>query len=199
MIQTTKMSNENKCANCGSPLHHENNCESLQVYNDVNDSHCTCTPDQYSQCHKRCERVAVTEPKRSDFSYSMRGEHEYQKALVRYQVGADISPLQQQLNADADTIKRLMEDNEQLKQWKTEAMEVMAPMQEIGKAIGGKPGQSIHDKILPAIERLTLERDLAQSCNRKLVEALEIVVNWNDHWSLDRLKDIATEAINNNL
>lgn len=62
---------------------------------------------------------------------------------------------------------------DQLKQWKTEAMEVMAPMQEIGKAIGIKPGQSVHDKILPAIERLTLQLGLAEGRNREHIEEIK--------------------------
>lgn len=43
----------------------------------------------------------------------------------------------------------------ELKAWKESAMVVMAAMQEIGKALGVKLGESIHDKILPGIEKLT--------------------------------------------
>jgi hypothetical protein len=141
---------------------------------------CTCTPAQYSQCHKKCDRVAI------DADYSG-AEHITVPATdgINFIItGAVGSPLQSQLNADAATIKRLQanveslkqmfevsqRENEQLKQWKTEAMEVMAPIDKIGKAIGVKIGESIHDKILPAIERLTLQLGLAEMSNRKLRE-----------------------------
>jgi hypothetical protein len=41
-----------------------------------------------------------------------------------------------------------------LKRWKAEAVAVMPPMQEIGKALGINPGHFIHDKILPGIVAL---------------------------------------------
>lgn len=42
---------------------------------------------------------------------------------------------------------------EELREWKRQAIEVMPPLQEIGKATGVKLGESIHDKILPYIEK----------------------------------------------
>ena len=48
---------------------------------------------------------------------------------------------------------------DELDGWKEAAISVMPPMQEIGKALGLTLGQSIHDKILPGIQRLTTERD----------------------------------------
>lgn len=44
--------------------------------------------------------------------------------------------------------------NEQLKQWKESAMSVWPDMQEIGKLLNVPIGQSVHDKIIPAIKEL---------------------------------------------
>lgn len=43
---------------------------------------------------------------------------------------------------------------EALRRWKAEAIEVMPDMQAIGKALGLRIDESIHDKILPGIEKL---------------------------------------------
>lgn len=43
---------------------------------------------------------------------------------------------------------------EQLRAWKESAMSVMPDYQAIGKALGVKLGESVHDKILPGVERL---------------------------------------------
>ena len=48
---------------------------------------------------------------------------------------------------------------EPLVRWKQESIEVMPPIQEIGKAIGVKLGESIHDKILPYINKLQQENE----------------------------------------
>jgi|GEM_PF-4729727 len=56
----------------------------------------------------------------------------------------------------------LVKEIEQLKRWKKEAIAVMPDYQAIGKAIGVPLGQSVHDKILPEIERLRKELALTQ-------------------------------------
>jgi hypothetical protein len=43
---------------------------------------------------------------------------------------------------------------QQLRQWKEEAIAVMAPYQEIGKELGLTLGESVHDRILPALQQL---------------------------------------------
>ncbi len=43
---------------------------------------------------------------------------------------------------------------EQLRQWKKEAIAVMPDFQKIGQLIGVKLGESVHDKIIPFIEKL---------------------------------------------
>lgn len=50
-----------------------------------------------------------------------------------------------------DEIRRLVAEVERLRAWKESAMDIMAPMQDIGREIGVKLGQPIHDKILPWI------------------------------------------------
>lgn len=54
----------------------------------------------------------------------------------------------------ADKLIKKDKELAELKAWKESAMSVMPPMQEIGKALGVRLGESIHDKILPGIERL---------------------------------------------
>jgi hypothetical protein len=54
----------------------------------------------------------------------------------------------------AKEIERLRGENDQLQAWKKEAIAVMPDYQAIGKAIGVKLGESVHDKILPEINRL---------------------------------------------
>jgi len=81
------------------------------------------------------------------------------------------------LQANVDSLKQMFEvsqkENEQLREWKRQMLLVMPPMQEIANAIGLIAGETIHDKILPGIERLILERDIAQGRNRELLEALK--------------------------
>lgn len=91
---------------------------------------------------------------------------------------------------------------EALKSWKRQAIAVMPPIQEIGKAIGVKLGESIHDKILPAIERLSLELDIAMGLNRTYREVLEKIEQMSDSGSYEKtiidMKKIANEALNHN-
>ena len=53
-----------------------------------------------------------------------------------------------------DAIAELEEEIERLKEWKESALKVMPPMQKIAKTLDLPLGESIHDKILPEIERL---------------------------------------------
>jgi uncharacterized protein YacL (UPF0231 family) len=49
--------------------------------------------------------------------------------------------------------RRLERERDELRRWKTEALTVMPPYQEIGQEIGVTFGDSIHDKILPELIR----------------------------------------------
>lgn len=69
-----------------------------------------------------------------------------------------VSDIRQQLATE-------QEKAEQLEAWKQSALSVRLPMQEIGKELGLTLGDSIHDKILPAIKTI-----------KPLVEALEELV-----------------------
>ncbi len=53
----------------------------------------------------------------------------------------------------------------ELENWKREAQEVMPPFQEIGKQLGVRPGESVHDKILPGIVGL---KNAVENCNAQL-------------------------------
>jgi hypothetical protein len=56
-------------------------------------------------------------------------------------------------NWDANLVNSLQSKIDELILWKEHAMEVMYPMQELGEAIGLNFGESIHDKVLPYIEK----------------------------------------------
>ena len=65
---------------------------------------------------------------------------------------------------------------EQLSQWKKEAMEVFPDMQAIAKVLKIKLGESIHDKILPAIK-------LQQKEIERLKEVCEQIEQQRREWA----------------
>jgi len=62
--------------------------------------------------------------------------------------------------------RRLERERDELRRWKTEALTVMPPYQEIGQEIGVTLGSSIHDKILPELVR---RREEIETLRRELV------------------------------
>ncbi len=63
-------------------------------------------------------------------------------------------------------IEKLQEENKALKAWKESAISVMPDYQEIGKLLNVPLGQSVHDKIIPAIKKLQQENEiLIGKCN----------------------------------
>lgn len=62
---------------------------------------------------------------------------------------------------------------EELKRWKAEALSVMPDMQAIGKAIGVPLGQSIHDKILPAIQQLSKEQQQREYSTEDIIKFMQ--------------------------
>ncbi len=54
-------------------------------------------------------------------------------------------------------IEKLQEENKELRAWKESAISVMPDYQEIGKLLNVPLGQSVHDKIIPAIKGLQQE------------------------------------------
>jgi hypothetical protein len=71
----------------------------------------------------------------------------------------------------------------ELKEWKESALMVMPDYQAIGKALGLQLGESVHDKILPAIQKV-----------QPLVGALERIVDMEDV-SARTLQGIARDAL----
>ena len=71
----------------------------------------------------------------------------------------------------AERISKLIEERDALARWKTEALSVDPPWQEIGAALGLTLGATIHDKILPGIQAL-------QANNADLVGALRYARRW---------------------
>ncbi len=74
-----------------------------------------------------------------------------------------------------DRMDWLMEKVAGLEQWKREAIAVMPDFQEIGKLLGVRIGESVHDKIVPGIRGIIAERDrLRTACER--IAGLTVVV-----------------------
>jgi hypothetical protein len=84
--------------------------------------------------------------------------------------------MQQQLAAEREKVR-------ELKEWKESALMVMPDYQAIGKALGLQLGESVHDKILPAIQKV-----------QPLVGALERMVDMEDV-SARTLQGIARDAL----
>lgn len=72
----------------------------------------------------------------------------------------------EETNAAPDSVKRELKE---LRSWKRQAIKVMPPLQEIGEVLGIPLGQSIHDKILPAVKTLKQDRDSARKAIKLLV------------------------------
>jgi hypothetical protein len=82
-----------------------------------------------------------------------------------------------------ETIESLRKENEELKAWKESMLSVMPPIQEIGKAIGVKLGDSIHDKILPYISELQKK---VEEWKQAYAEAKEEVNVWRMSYEEER-------------
>lgn len=63
-----------------------------------------------------------------------------------------------------DKITELQAENAELKAWKESAIAIMSPMQEIGNELGIMLGESIHDKILPAIQVMKIRESKLRKC-----------------------------------
>ena len=70
-----------------------------------------------------------------------------------YRADTDISTPEKWQSAQAAALASLLSERDNLRRWKTEALTVMPPHQEIGQEIGVTLGSSIHDKILPELVR----------------------------------------------
>jgi hypothetical protein len=68
--------------------------------------------------------------------------------------------IRQQLPQQQQQLQQQIDD---LQKWKESAMVIMKDMQAIGKAIGVPLGQSIHDKILPAIQEMKQQQQQQRS------------------------------------
>ncbi len=72
-----------------------------------------------------------------------------------------------QITALQSSLKEKEKECEELKGWKESMISVMPPIQEIGKAINVKPGESIHDKILPFIDELKKDKERWQKTTER--------------------------------
>lgn len=96
-----------------------------------------------------------------NFGYSLASK-ELEEAMAEIEALKNIrNVVQRNLRDEMDNHQKIAEECErlekeiaELKEWKQSAISVMPPIQEIGKALGIKLGESIYDKILPGIERL---------------------------------------------
>ena len=76
---------------------------------------------------------------------------------------------------DQQFIQPLQNQLKEVKEWKRQAIEVMADFQAIGRAINVPLGQSVHDKILPTITSL-------QSEVERLSKENEEAIQQRDYW-----------------
>lgn len=82
------------------------------------------------------------------------------------------------------------EELEQLRAWKKEAIRVMPDFQEIGRLIGVPLGQSVHDKIIPALRSIySRDRSDFECANNERIELIRI------NKELQRQLDEKREAI----
>lgn len=85
-----------------------------------------------------------------------------------------IEQLQSLIDSNEQTIADLRRENAELTQWKESAISVFPPVQEIAKELGNVGlGESIHDKILPGIQKLKVDLTAAREALRKAKEDLK--------------------------
>jgi hypothetical protein len=99
-----------------------------------------------------------------------------------------------------DQLKEAQAENERLKAWKDEAIEVMPDFHEIGKLIGAKLGSSVSKQIIPFIKEQAAQLQQAEARIKELRETLEALANqpeermtWTDQPY--RMREIARQAI----
>lgn len=68
----------------------------------------------------------------------------------------------------AETASKLKVERDELAEWKRQALAVEFDRQKVAALLGVRLGESIHDKIVPGIERLIAERDDARAEYAKL-------------------------------
>jgi hypothetical protein len=96
-----------------------------------------------AEAEKYAEKTAFRVP--YDGTDNFYDEQVYQSSRAHFKKGA--TSMHTRLQTAEDRIK-------ELEQWKREAISVMPDYQAIGKALNIPLGQSVHDKILPGIERM---------------------------------------------
>ena len=73
----------------------------------------------------------------------------------------------------SDFARELEREVIELKAWKESALSVDPPLQEIARELGLPLGLSIHDRILPAIQRLKAKNDLLEADLKRENDRLE--------------------------
>ncbi len=111
----------------------------------------------------------------------------------------DLESLEHTLGQESKEQDRLYDENQDLKRWKAQAIETMPPYQEIAEALGLKVGDSIHDKILPGIQRLKTfqKKDEAEAneLSEKLMEAEAEIKRLKDELWMSKLRvDVARDS-----
>lgn len=72
--------------------------------------------------------------------------------------------------------KRKCAECEDLKRWKAEAISVMPDYQQIGRLLGMRIGESVHDKIIPGIIAIRDLHRAATDRNVKLITDLQALM-----------------------
>lgn len=85
-----------------------------------------------------------------------------------------------------EDVERMQKDVERLERWKVEACEVMNGLQELGKALGLRPGVQITGPAaLVEVERLTAERDALIAVGKRQAARLARVEALAEEWDGD--------------
>lgn len=125
-----------------------------------------------------CEEMGEAQKSNSGAMSGEEMDGEFRSIISHAFLGSDTSDIDREtfdlaingcVKYAASLLKQKEDEIMELKEWKKSAIKVMPPIQEIGKTIGVKLGESIHDKILPAIQELQSSVDKY----RKLADAAE--------------------------
>ena len=147
-------------------------------------------------------KVAVSEkPKKSGTYFSNEGEVYYRESTNKFEHNYDAHCVYPDwwLEEIPDTTTQLQADNKKLRQWKKEAMEVMANFQleEIGKVLNLKLGTSVSEQVLPQILKLQTDKAELLEMLEKCLEVFEIQDNEQEKLKNEALNLI--KKIKNNL
>jgi hypothetical protein len=102
-----------------------------------------------------------------------------QKSTFNYKYYSDFES--DQITALQSSLKEKEKECEELKAWKQSAIEIMRPLQSIGHAMDVRLGETIHDKIVPFIEKLKAENERLKFDNAELQRQIDFPEGYRDN------------------